>query len=159
MMLDLGLRILIVDDEPINTKILANILEDEFSISIATSGNEALQLIKGVRPELILMDIMMPDMDGITVCKKLKEDSDTEAIPVIFVTALDDEHNEEIGFKAGAVDYLSRPVSPSLLKARVKVHIQNRLYLDFLEKFISQQGGHVDEVLAEARDLLTRMRL
>ena len=103
---------LIVDDELINLKILANILEDEYTISVATNGKQALEVARENKPDMILLDVVMPKMHGIDVCKDLKADENLRRIPVIFVTSMSDSANEEAGFAAGACDYITKPVHP-----------------------------------------------
>ncbi|WP_017445622.1 response regulator [Gayadomonas joobiniege] len=116
-------KILIVDDEPANLRVLKNILQGPYQLSFAKNGADALKLIKKDLPDLILLDIMMPNMSGIEVCKRLKADETTRMIPVIFVSALGEEEDEATGFAVGAVDYISKPVSPTLVRARVKNHL------------------------------------
>ncbi|WP_076589921.1 response regulator [Vibrio ostreicida] len=116
--------ILVVDDIPDNIHTLSGILADEFKIKAATSGEKALKLaVSSPRPHLILLDIMMPDMDGYEVCQRLKSNPLTLDIPVIFVTAKAEIVDEQKGFEMGAVDYITKPVSPPIVKARVKTHI------------------------------------
>ncbi|MGD0961636.1 MAG: HD domain-containing phosphohydrolase [Methylomonas sp.] len=115
--------ILIVDDEVINLEKLRHILKKEYRLVYAKSGAEAIRAAEKHRPSLILLDIQMQDMDGYTVCRALKANPEFEAIPVIFVTTLSDSGNEAAGFEAGCVDYLSKPVEPSIVKARIKTHL------------------------------------
>ncbi|MBF0120225.1 MAG: two-component system response regulator [Desulfobacterales bacterium] len=120
-------EILIVDDEPFNITILVNILKSQYRTIVAKNGEEALQRAKIESiPDLILLDIMMPDMDGYTVCRKLKQDNITKDIPIIFITALGEELDESRGFESGGVDYITKPIKPLILKARVKTHIELR---------------------------------
>ncbi len=127
--------ILIVDDVPENIDILGGILSDFYNVKVATNGRKALQLAETVQPDLILLDIMMPDMDGYQVCTSLKQNPTTAAIPVIFVTALSDNADQERGFAVGAVDFLTKPINPPVTLARVKTHLALRqAYLD-LEKW------------------------
>jgi putative two-component system response regulator len=116
-------KILIVDDEPLNLKVLKQVLQDGYRLSFAKNGFDALDLVKKERPSLILLDVMMPGMTGFEVCKQLKADPETHTIPVIFVTALADEADETEGFLAGGVDYINKPISPSIVRARVKTHL------------------------------------
>lgn len=116
-------RILIVDDEPVNLRVLRQILQEKYKLSFARSGNDALQLIQNEHPDLILLDIMMPEMTGLEVCQQLKETPSTSHIPIIFVTALQDSVDEAHGFEIGAVDYIVKPVVPSVVLARVKTHL------------------------------------
>jgi len=113
--------ILIVDDTPTNIQLLAEVLHDNYRLKVATTGKTALAIAKNpeARPDLILLDIMMPEMDGYEVCRRLKEDPATRDIPVIFVTAKDDVVDEELGLRLGAVDYLTKPVKVGILLQRV----------------------------------------
>ncbi|MEQ1530286.1 MAG: HD domain-containing phosphohydrolase [Methylococcales bacterium] len=115
--------ILIVDDEPTNLSILRHILEPDYRLVIARNGKEAIAAAGKHSPTLILLDVKMPDMNGYQVCAALKADPNTEHIPIIFVTSLVDFGNEEHGFEVGCVDYLSKPVVPSLVRARVRTHL------------------------------------
>lgn len=120
--------ILVVDDEPTNLHVLKKILEKDYRLAFATNGQKALTLAYAEPPTLILLDIMMPDMSGLEVCQQLKSDVAMANIPIIFVTALSDGANETDGLNAGAVDYITKPVNSSVVKARVRVHLEaNRL--------------------------------
>jgi len=147
-------RVLIVDDEPGNIKILANILSDDYTLSVATSGQQALQIAQVQTPDIILLDMVMPEMDGIQVCEVLKITPDTRDIPVIFVTSMSDSANEERGLDAGAVDYITKPISPPIVKARVKIHIQNYLSRRFLENLLANQQSNLDESAKEEAESL-----
>ena len=146
--------ILIVDDEPTNISLLGNALSDTYNLSVANSGEEALRIIeKGTLPDLILMDVMMKEMNGFEVCQKLKSRKDTAGIPVIFVTSLDDTINEEVGFKAGAVDYIYKPISPPIVRARVKVHLEHTLYREYLELLLNQRSSELESMERETQEL------
>jgi putative two-component system response regulator len=110
-------RLLLVDDEPNNLQVLRHILQDHYRLLFARDGEKALQLAAASRPDLILLDVMMPGMTGLEVCRQLKQNPQTAALPVIFVTALSDSKDEAEGFAAGAVDYISKPVSPPIVCA------------------------------------------
>ncbi len=116
-------RLLLVDDEPTNLHVLRQILGDDYRLQFATDGAKAIQLAQQQRPDLILLDIMMPNMNGYEVCRRLKEDVATQGAPVIFVTAMSEMEDEEQGFAAGGVDYILKPVRASIVKARVKSHL------------------------------------
>lgn len=116
-------RILLVDDQVTNLQVLRHILQADYRLLIATDGPRALQIARQQRPDLILQDIMMPGMDGYEVCRALKQDPQTAHIPLIFVTALSDARDEAQGFDAGAVDYITKPVSPPIVRARVRTHL------------------------------------
>ncbi|WP_328988052.1 response regulator [Thiorhodovibrio winogradskyi] len=142
--------ILIVDDETHNLAAMRQILSDHYRLLFAHNGSEALAATKRCRPALILLDIQMPDMDGYAVCRALKDNPDTEAIPVIFVTGLSDVGNEAQGFDAGAVDYSVKPLSPPIVRARVKTHLSlvrssllERSYRDALTML--GEAGHYND--------------
>jgi len=116
-------KILIVDDEPNNLQLLRQILREAYSLSFAKNGEEALASVAKKRPDLVLLDIMMPQMDGYETCRHLKSDPETKDIPVIFVTAMGEIKDESLGFEVGAVDYITKPVSSAVVKARVKTHL------------------------------------
>ena len=115
--------ILAVDDEATNLQVLRQTLAAEYRLKFAKSGELALELISQERPDLILLDVMMPGMTGFEVCAKLKQNSGTAHIPIIFVTALSEEFDEAKGFELGAVDYITKPISPAITRARVKTHL------------------------------------
>lgn len=124
--------VLVVDDSPENIYVLAAILKDAYRVKVALNGEKALSIaLSDDAPHLILLDILMPGMDGIEVCRQLKSNERTRKIPIIFVTAKGESDSEECGFSVGAVDYITKPISPSLVKARVKTHLtlydQNRV--------------------------------
>ena len=115
--------LLIVDDEPVNLRVLKRLLESEYQLVFAKNGEEAIKLAETRLPNLILLDVMMPGLTGFEVCRHLKQQSNTKHIPIIFVTALNDEHDEAEGFDAGAVDYITKPISPAIVRVRVKTHL------------------------------------
>ena len=118
-------EILIVDDEPFYTEVLDNLLREEYRISIAENGVKALQrATHEPAPDLILLDIMMQDMDGYEVCRQLKQHPVSKDIPIIFLTARRDVDDEVLGFNLGAVDYITKPISPPIVRARVRTHIE-----------------------------------
>lgn len=116
-------QLLVVDDEPANLQVLRHILQEDYRLLFAKDGAKALELAAREKPELILLDVMMPSMTGYEVCAQLKATPATSAIPVIFVTALADVEDEAQGFAVGAVDYITKPVSPAIVKARVRTHL------------------------------------
>ncbi|MBF0188210.1 MAG: diguanylate cyclase [Magnetococcales bacterium] len=134
-------KILIVDDEKINIDVLIGLLKPHYHIVVAKDGEQALRrLEKRPLPDLVLLDVMMPGMDGYEVCRAIKANVVTQAIPVIFVTAKNDERDEARGFEAGAVDYIPKPFSPLIAMARVKTHIELKRRGDMLEKLAVMDG-------------------
>src|SRR5271167_1082882 len=116
--------VLLVDDAPANIQIVNSILKDSYKIRIATNGAKALELASVTPlPDLILLDVMMPEMDGYEVCTRLKSDPETRDIPVIFLTGQTEVEDETKGFDVGAVDYIHKPFSPAVMKARVQTHL------------------------------------
>jgi diguanylate cyclase (GGDEF)-like protein len=157
--------VLIVDDVPTNVQALALLLKDEYDVKVATGGARALELAsQDPVPDLILLDVQMPEINGYDVFKLLKEESSTAKIPIIFITGKDAAEDEEYGLELGAVDYIAKPIRPSIVKARVKTHITlkqqhdqlvrmatrdqltglyNRHFLsDILEKKVSESKRH-----------------
>ncbi len=115
--------VLCVDDEPSNLQVLKQILQGNYRLLFARDGRRALELAQVERPDIILLDVMMPDMDGYEVCRTLKADECLARVPVIFVTALSDVEDEARGLELGAVDYICKPVSPAIVRARVRTHL------------------------------------
>lgn len=132
--------VLVVDDSPSNLAILTESLRSEFDVRIATSGPEALRLVDETPPDLILLDILMPDMDGYEVCRRLKADFATRNIPVIFLTAKSDVADETLGLAIGAVDYIIKPVSVPIVQARVRTHVELKRRGDLLENLSLRDG-------------------
>lgn len=129
--------ILIVDDEPANIQILAACLKDKYNIKVATSGEQCMEIVDDpdqIMPDLILMDIEMPGKGGYEACRCLKENTNYSSTPVIFVTARDGEGDEEKGLLLGAVDYITKPVNPAIVMARVDTHITLKQQRDELKK-------------------------
>jgi len=133
-------RILLVDDNTTNLQLLHETLDGQgYKLLIAKNGKTALAIAAKARPSLILLDIMMPEMDGYEVCRRLKSDESTSQIPIIFITALVDEEDEAKGLSMGAVDYLTKPINPELVRARVRNHLELKLYQDHLENLVKER--------------------
>jgi putative two-component system response regulator len=115
--------LLLVDDEPVNLQVLRHVLQDDYRLLFARSGARALEIAAQEVPDLVLLDVMMPGMTGHDVCRALQAGAATACIPVIFVTAMTDSRDEEAGFACGAVDYIVKPVSPPVVRARVRTHL------------------------------------
>ncbi|MBD9485549.1 response regulator [Pseudomonas sp. PDM14] len=125
--------VLVVDDTPQNLELMGELLADTYRVKVADNGPEALRIASSAEPpDLILLDIMMPRMDGYEVCRRLKAAPGSRDIPVIFLTARNQEQDEQHGFDLGAVDYITKPVSPPLLLARLSAHLQLKASADFL---------------------------
>ena len=125
--------ILVVDDEPLNLTLICGVLAHDYSLHVSTSGARALEIANSdTPPDLILLDIKMPDMDGYEVCRRLKNNSTTANIPIIFLSALTDTQSEHIGLELGAVDYISKPFSPMIVLARVKSHLLLKISAEIL---------------------------
>lgn len=144
----------VVDDQTTVVRILANMLQPEYKVCVATSGNMALTVANEQVPDLILLDMMMPDLTGIEVCKSLKQNPVTQHIPIIFVTSMDDKHNEEAGLRAGAVDYINKPPSPMVVKRRVSIQLAHARQIRFLEALASGEINQPDDIQRQARLLL-----
>src|SRR4249919_1284411 len=125
--------VLVVDDTPDNLVLMSGLLKDEFRVKVANSGERALKIaISESPPDLILLDIMMPEMDGYEVCKKLKSYQQTRRLPVIFLSAMTEVQDETRGLALGAVDYITKPISPPIVMARVRTHLALKSAADFL---------------------------
>ena len=124
--------ILIVDDVASNIQQLAQLLKDDYRVKVANSGDRALELADS-QPDLILLDVVMPDMDGYEVCERLHGNETTKDIPVIFITGNAESEDEERGFEMGAVDYITKPFHPAIVKARVRTHIKIRQQYNLIQ--------------------------
>ncbi|MCW2278687.1 response regulator [Heliophilum fasciatum] len=162
--------ILVVDDTPDNLALMSALLKDEYKVKVANSGEKALRIAGGEKmPDLILLDIMMPVMDGYEVCRRLKADERTKTIPVIFLTAKSNIDDEQKGLELGAVDYITKPISPPIVLARLRTHMQLKETTDILrdqnqilERKILKRTQEIQEIqdatilmmtsLAETRD-------
>lgn len=143
-------NILVVDDEPVNIMVLSDLLKGQYRVIAAKNGEQALKRATGdVKPDLILLDVMMPGMDGFEVCRTLKADEQTESIPVVFVTAMMEEVDEMKGLDVGAVDYITKPFSPAIVLARVKAHLELKEARDALSRQNEILEERVQERTAE----------
>ncbi|MBF0212684.1 MAG: diguanylate cyclase [Magnetococcales bacterium] len=165
MSVELPGTILIVDDEPINIAVLTDILEERYEILFATDGAKAIELAKSAQPDLILLDVMMPGLDGYAVCARLKQERDTAHLPVIFVTAMSDVNDEARGLELGAMDYITKPVSPPVVRARVRNQIELKHARDQLLRLAVTDAltglanrRHFDSVLEKEYLRLARTR-
>jgi phosphoserine phosphatase RsbU/P len=142
--------VLLVDDAPQNIQVMNSILKDTYKVRIATSGAKALELANATPPpDLILLDVLMPEMDGYEVCARLKKNSQTRDIPVIFLTVQTEIENETRGFEVGAVDYIHKPFSPAIVMARVHTH----LVLRGIREQLAKQLRMIQRELDTAREI------
>jgi putative two-component system response regulator len=145
--------ILVVDDTPDNLSLMSGLLRASYKVKLAHSGERALQVVSGEhKPDLILLDIMMPEMDGYEVLRRLQQDPVSSQIPVIFLTAMSASEDETIGLELGAVDYISKPINPSIVLARVRTQLQ----LKFARDFLHNHNEYLErEVEKRTREVLT----
>ena len=137
-------RVLLVDDKPENIDVLANMLGENYQLLVALDGAKALELAgKEDSPDLILLDVMMPEIDGYEVCRRLQDNEDTRGIPVIFVTAMNDVEDEAKGFELGGVDFITKPLSPSIVRARVETQLALKTARDDIENFSDKLSRYV----------------
>ena len=155
-------RVLIVDDTPENIKVLQAILAVNYTIQVAIRGERALRVAAAEpAPDIILLDIMMPEMDGYEVCTRLKKEEKTKNIPVIFLSALEDESSEARGLELGAVDYVSKPFSPMLLQARIRNQLELKMHRDRLTQTVAARTQELEltqEVTVESLGILAEFR-
>ena len=148
-------RLLVVDDQRVNIQAVYQAFAADHQVLMATSGEQALALCASQQPDLVLLDVVMPGMDGHEVCRRLKADPATRDIPVIFVTAHHDEAAETLGLDLGAVDFISKPINPKIVRARVRTHLTLKAQADLLRQWVYIDGltgvfnrRHFDEHMA-----------
>ena len=146
--------LLVVDDTPANLNLLAGLLNTEYRVKLANAGARALEIALREPPDLVLLDVMMPEMDGFEVCRRLKADPRTRDVPVIFVTAMSQPEDEARGFDAGGADFIHKPISPPILRSRVRTHLQIKAARDAL----SQRNAGLQQALAAQLDQVERLR-
>ncbi len=152
--------VLVVDDNENNIDVLVEALGDDYFVSVAMDGESALEVIEDEPPDLILLDILMPEMDGYEVCRRLKADETTRDIPVIFITAMGETSDETKGLEMGAVDYITKPISPPIVEARVKTHLalkRNMKELQKAYKIIESQKDRMEDELNVGREIQMSM--
>ncbi len=149
--------ILVIDDEPFNLSLLDEVLNKNYTIQKASNGPEALELAFANPPDLILIDVMMPHMDGFEVCRQLKKDTSTMHVPVIFITAKNEIRDEELGFSVGASDFIHKPISAPIVAARVRTHLKIKFMQEYLRsentKLLKSAGDKSAE-LQQLRDFM-----
>ncbi len=132
-------EVLIVEDTEENIDILVDTLSDEYNISVAIDGQTALESVEEFLPDIILLDVMMPGINGYEVCERLKANPRTQHIPILFLTALSRDVDESKGLGLGAVDYITKPFNPALVKSRVRNHLELKMYQNHLEDMVEQK--------------------
>lgn len=153
MTLDNRSTVLVIDDTPANLSLLNQLLREHYRVKLANSGARGLALAEAAPPDLILLDIMMPEMDGYAVCRALKANPHTAGVPVIFLTAKMETADEELGFELGAVDFIHKPIAPSIVLARVRTHLQIKVWQTFLEDQSAWLQSEVDRRVNEVLKL------
>lgn len=149
-------RVLIVDDEPISTQFLKNALQGDYEVGTARSGAEAIAMVHSTCPDLVLLDVMLPDTSGFEVCRRLKSEEPFGDLPILFVTALDDLDSEILGLGLGGIDYLKKPVNLSLLRQRVLNHLELKRRSDLVREQrdqLERQKTELEEALARVKRL------
>lgn len=138
--------ILIVDDEPDNLHVLSNLLRPNYRVKAAVTGRKAIEIAQEYpQPDLILLDVMMPEMNGYQVCEQLKSHPSTKKIPIIFITAKESAEDEQKGLEAGAVDYITKPINPPIVEARVRTHISLHNQNKLLEQRVQERTRELEE--------------
>ena len=151
--------ILIVDDTPMNLEVLVQELTDQdFEVFVAIDGESAIEQLQYARPDIILLDVMMPGIDGFETCSRLKQNPETQDIPVIFMTALTNTEDKVKGFEAGAVDYVTKPIEPEEVHARVKTHLTIQRLRTELQEANELLEQRVAERTAELERLKNRLQ-
>lgn len=133
-------KLLIVDDQPINIRVLHELFREDCDVFMATSGEQAITVCQTQLPDLILLDVVMEGMDGHEVCRRFKADPATQDIPIIFITAQQQESDEVLGLELGAVDFISKPINPTIVRARVRTHLTLKLQNDLLRSMALMDG-------------------
>lgn len=150
------LKILIVDDESINVRVLEMILKSDYDTFVASNGADAIKMMTELKPDLVLLDVMMPELDGFEVCRIVKADENLASIPIIFITALDKSVDESKGLSLGAADYITKPVNTGIVKLRVKNHLELKLQRDQLKEqrdTLERQNIELERTLSRIKKL------
>lgn len=146
--------VLIADDDPVNVQLMRLIFKDQYETLYAADGIEALAMVQENRPDIVLMDVMMPGISGFDVCRRMKDDPELASIPVIFITALDSNDSEIEGFTSGGLDYVTKPIRSHLLRLRVNNHLEMRRY----HNLVREQRDELQKKTRELEDALSRVK-
>ncbi len=133
-------RVLVVDDQPVHLQVLHQLFADEYHVFVATNGPRALEICRDTPPDLVLLDVVMPGMDGYEVCARMKAHEALRDIPIIFLTAHSDASEETRGLEAGAVDFIAKPINPAVVRARVRTHVTLKRQADSIRKMVFLDG-------------------
>jgi len=149
--------ILIIDDEVTNINILNEVLKTDYKVVFAKDGEKGMKIARSeTPPDLILLDIIMPGLDGYGVCEILKKDKRLKKVPIIFITVKASEEHETRGFELGAVDYITKPFNPVVVRARVKAHLELKKHRDFLEWMLKERTKELQQMEKEYAYLFFR---
>jgi len=154
-------KILVVEDNETNIDLLVELLGDDYIVSVALNGEKALDIVNKNPPDLILLDIMMPGMDGYEVCRRIKSNEKTKYIPIIFLTAMNQDDDELKGLDLGAVDYIKKPFNPKIVKHRVQNNLELKKYRDSLEQLVNEKTSELaltQDVTIESMGTLAEYR-
>jgi putative two-component system response regulator len=143
----------VVDDTPLNLMLMENILQKDYTLKLFSDAQQALDYAFATPPDVILLDVMMPDIDGFEACRRLKANPLTRDVPVIFITAKNEIADEELGFSLGASDFIHKPISAPIVAARVKTHLKVKLVQDFFKRENVRLKENVNENQAELAHL------
>jgi CheY-like chemotaxis protein len=147
--------VLVVDDTPANLALLSDLLKDDYQVKVATGGARALEIARSdSKPDLILLDVLMPGIDGYAVCRELKRDDNTRHIPIIFLTSRSDPADEERGLQLGAADYIAKPISPPVVLARISSQLKLQAYANQLELLILEHTAELAQTRSQFEKLL-----
>jgi putative two-component system response regulator len=149
--------VLVVDDEPFNLSLMDEVLNKYYTIQKASNGPQALELAFANPPDLILIDVLMPNMDGFEVCRRLKKNPATMHVPVIFITAKNEIKDEELGFAVGASDFIHKPISAPIVAARVRTHLKIKFLQDYLRSendMLLKNAGEKSAELQQLKDFM-----
>ena len=150
-------RLLVVDDQPSDIQILREVFHRDHEVFFATNAEQVIELAQVCQPDLILLDVMMPRLGGLEACRRLKEEPDTKDVPIIFVTSLNSPEDETRGLEMGAVDFITKPVNPAVVRARVRAQLISAVFQCMLSLSLTERGRTCFEISART-DLGTKAR-
>jgi len=146
--------VLVVDDEPFNLSLMDGILSKYYNVQLADTSLKALEIAFADPPDLILLDVMMPDVDGFEICRRLMNNPETNHVPVIFITAKNEIKDEELGFAVGASDFIHKPISAPIVAARVRTHLK----IKFMQDYLRSKNAQLQETAYEKSSELQQLK-